>query len=472
MATLSVTPLDDRLLPATGVLLFGNSYTDNSRPDTRVADLVRELAAAAGRPPVVTGVRAPGGETLAGHAAAVDQAAVRAMLPAGQAADLAVFQGQSLEAAAGTVGTETVARFRQGAYDLAADVRGAFPAARVVLYETPARPASAADFYPGFYPAPVAMQADIRDGYLGALGGLRERFGPAVEIAPAGEAFGELGFAADLYLDTGGHPSARGALAVALTVYATAFDDNVSDIPAAAAGPLLASRGLTAADWVAVTPAVDRAVGRAAAAQNERFVRQLYLDVLGRPADAGGLGLFLGRLTDGSLDRRQVAQVIVASDEYARRAVGTQYRQYLGRPADADGLRHFTGQLLAGQGLDRVRVGLVGSDEYFARAGGTPAAFVRQLYRDALGRQADPDGLDHWTGHLAAGASRSDVTDAVLGSTEGRQRQVRADYAGLLRRPADAGGLNAFVGLLRQGVRYQDYLVLLLESSEYYNQWA
>jgi hypothetical protein len=47
-------------------------------------------------------------------------------------------------------------------------------------------------------------------------------------------------------------------------------------------------------------------------------------------------------------------------------------------------------------------------------------AFVQQLYRNALGRDAEDAGLGFWTGLLGRGTSRADVLLSVSDSPEHR----------------------------------------------------
>ena len=47
-----------------------------------------------------------------------------------------------------------------------------------------------------------------------------------------------------------------------------------------------------------------------------------------------------------------------------------------------------------------------------------PAPYVAQLYRDFLGREADYNGLAHWSGRIDAGESRAAAAEAFMGSPE------------------------------------------------------
>jgi len=77
---------------------------------------------------------------------------------------------------------------------------------------------------------------------------------------------------------------------------------------------------------------------RAALTANQRFVNQLYLDLLQRPADAAGLAA-LSRLLDRGTSRTAVAREILDTVELRGRVIGMFYQEYLGRDVDTGGLR-------------------------------------------------------------------------------------------------------------------------------------
>src|SRR5262245_50553328 len=56
--------------------------------------------------------------------------------------------------------------------------------------------------------------------------------------------------------------------------------------------------------------------------------------------------------------------------------------------------------------------------------GGLHPALVQQLYRDLLGRDADPGGLSSWTGLLDGGLRREAVVLGIEDSLEYRTQQV------------------------------------------------
>src|SRR5207253_11250738 len=85
----------------------------------------------------------------------------------------------------------------------------------------------------------------------------------------------------------------------------------------------------------------DTTVG-AALSPNERYVWQVYFDLLQRTVDPGGLAYWAGQLDDG-LPREQMATALVHSDEYLATIVRPAYVQFLGRDAEATGLAFWIG---------------------------------------------------------------------------------------------------------------------------------
>jgi hypothetical protein len=204
----------------------------------------------------------------------------------------------------------------------------------------------------------------------------------------------------------------------------------------------------------------------APATPGQRFVAQLYRDLLGREPDLLGL---LGWSTwlDQGASREQVALGIEGSPEYLGGQVGALYLRLLHRPPDpaAGG---FVNLLLAGGTLGQVAALIAGSPEYFqARGGGTADGFLGALYQDALGRPADPVGLADALQGLAAGMTPAQVADAVFHSAEYDADVVGGFYLRFLRRPADPGGLQEAVAGLLGGRRTEDALAVILGSDEY-----
>ncbi len=198
------------------------------------------------------------------------------------------------------------------------------------------------------------------------------------------------------------------------------------------------------------------------------FVGQLYQDLLGRPAEDGGLTYWTGLLQGGS-NREQIVQGIVNSDEYHGRQVQQLYHTYLHRDVDPVGLSTFSGLLAQGGTVEQVQALIVGSPEYWQNeGGGTNAGFLTALYHDVLGRDIDAVGQQVFGQALNQGMTPAQVAALVFQSDEYRQDWVQAAYGQLLHRPTDPTGLAAFTGALQQGVADAAVLAAIAGSSEYF----
>jgi len=99
-------------------------------------------------------------------------------------------------------------------------------------------------------------------------------------------------------------------------------------------------------------------------------------------------------------------------DRDAQRTVRRWYERYLGREPDPYS-GSWAAALQQGQSPEQVLSGILGSDEYYRRAGGTPRDFVRQLYEDLVGRPPTRAEMDSWARQVYYG-NRADVAYSLL----------------------------------------------------------
>jgi hypothetical protein len=201
---------------------------------------------------------------------------------------------------------------------------------------------------------------------------------------------------------------------------------------------------------------------------NQRYVSQIYLDLLQRSVDPTGLADW-SRLLDQAMPRTQFVQLIERSLEYRTDVVQGLYRKVLGRGADPTGLTVWVNYLSQGNTADQLEAAILGSDEYYATAGGgTNTGFVQALYVLVLNRTVDTTGTQAWGQALAQNTPRSAVAAAILGSIEADTLEVQALYNQLLHRPAESAGLGTWVNALQRGLRREDLLAAIVSSDEYY----
>jgi len=99
-------------------------------------------------------------------------------------------------------------------------------------------------------------------------------------------------------------------------------------------------------------------------------------------------------------------------DREADRTVRGWYERFLGREPDSSAAGWVQG-LQSGQDPEQLLAGILGSDEYYTRAGGTPRGFIQRLYLDLLTRRPTPREEDYWLRRMYHD-SRTDVAHALL----------------------------------------------------------
>ncbi|MET0376367.1 MAG: DUF4214 domain-containing protein, partial [Rhizorhabdus sp.] len=167
------------------------------------------------------------------------------------------------------------------------------------------------------------------------------------------------------------------------------------------------------------------------------FVEYLYVHALGRASDSVGKAGWVNWIDSGAMTRGQVvlgfsdsvehraltlseadAGYFVYDKDYA--AIASLYDTFADRLPDTGGLTAWTEAFKSGaQSLTQIAQGFADSGEFRAEiAGKSNAQIVQQIYHNALGRDADPDGLANWTHLLDAGASYGTLLSAFSASVE------------------------------------------------------
>jgi uncharacterized protein (TIGR03118 family) len=202
---------------------------------------------------------------------------------------------------------------------------------------------------------------------------------------------------------------------------------------------------------------------------DERWVNELFHDLLGRQADMGALTLFAGLAASGN--REQVIADIENSNEYRTDQVESLYEHYLHRAADPGGLAYFVSVLQSGGTVEQVATALASSPEYFAdRGGGTIDGFLDALFQDALGRAVDSGARQFFDQALADGATTAQVAAIVFSSPEYLSDVVNNIYLGFLDRPADSSGLGFWSSQLAQGATDGQIIAAVTASDEYFDK--
>ena len=186
-------------------------------------------------------------------------------------------------------------------------------------------------------------------------------------------------------------------------------------------------------------------------------VRLIYLHLLGREPDEGGLNFWAGKLAEPGNTVAGIARSLADAaqgadgEAFAARvddAVGQTYGDfidvlyagYYGRGSDESGRDFWIDQLIASGGdIDPV-VSAFGDSAEFREAyeGLDSEAQVTQLFQNLFGRLPDPGGLAFWSGQLDDGAV--DLSQVALAVAQGASG---ADVAALAETVRDLNGENA-----------------------------
>ncbi len=212
-----------------------------------------------------------------------------------------------------------------------------------------------------------------------------------------------------------------------------------------------------------------------AESDNAVFVSSLYLNILGRPADAGGLTAYTNAI-DGAMNPvlPTVMNYFVNSTEYLSDLVNLPttgyFPHFLGRSASPSDLSFWVGQLQAGMTNEQAIATIVGSAEYFSTKGhNNITTFVQAGYEDILGRAADTGGLNLYVNALNAGTlTRTAVATILLSSNEYRTNLVNADFQTYLNRPTGPNDISFWVGQLQAGATDEQLITRIGGSIEGY----
>jgi hypothetical protein len=212
---------------------------------------------------------------------------------------------------------------------------------------------------------------------------------------------------------------------------------------------------------------------------NADYIEAVYRAVLDRNADSGGLTTWTNLLSSGALSRLQVVQGIRNSPEHFTQEIDDFYFTLLGRPADAGGLNSWVAQLQNGVREEQIAFDFLDSAEYLSKG---DKFFVDSMYRSLLGRPFDSAGEASWLSQLGDDTSGKPTHPAVLTheqvildflySKESLTRLIAGYYQVFLQRLADSGGLNSWLGQLKQGLPFLTIGQEFLASDEFYNRAA
>jgi hypothetical protein len=211
--------------------------------------------------------------------------------------------------------------------------------------------------------------------------------------------------------------------------------------------------------------------GRASAqplTPNQKFVNQIYLDLLHRPADPGALSTLGSALDSASITRTQAAAAVTSSDEFLNGQVTGFYQLLVHRSPVSAEAPNAVNLIKLGLTFEATQAGIAGSGEYFAnRSGSTNDGFLDAIFADELKRTVDPGSRTTFD-TLLASQTRTQVAQIILTSAEYRQDLVSTYFNEFLRRNPSGTDTTNGVNFLNSFTD-QNYINSILGSTEYFN---
>jgi len=200
---------------------------------------------------------------------------------------------------------------------------------------------------------------------------------------------------------------------------------------------------------------------------NDRWINQLYTDLLGRPADAAALSTLNGLLTGGAT-RASVASVVLASAEYRQRLLTDFYSTFLHRPISAAEVSFWGPAFASGMTDEQIEAQILASPEYFALGGSTNSSWINRVFNEVLGRSPSSTEMSAYLTLLGSN-SRLSVGLSILNSGEAITRRVQQAYPRFLHRTATPVEQTTFIAALLGGVTDEQFLAQLVSADEYFN---
>jgi monoamine oxidase len=208
------------------------------------------------------------------------------------------------------------------------------------------------------------------------------------------------------------------------------------------------------------------------------FVMQMYRDFLTREGDAAGVDFWVGRIDRGERTRAQMAEEYVNSQEFQGRIAPVVRLMFAMDRVVPPFAPVFANVALRDGGTNLDSIGRTLYSEsprkpvYDAQ---NDAAFVTGFYRDLLGRAPtateQSDGEQAVAVHLRGGFVAQLTNSQEYAARTRNEVYVAMMYMGMLRRAAEQGGFDYWVGVMRGGQSGLGLVQAFLDAPEYRNRF-
>ena len=208
---------------------------------------------------------------------------------------------------------------------------------------------------------------------------------------------------------------------------------------------------------------------------DQRFINEVYRDLLGRGAEASGLNYWTSHLTRG--DNRSKVVLDIENDmafaERRKDEVRTVFLALLQRPAEPAAVDFYANMMVHGDTMAQVEGMLAGSPEYFQKhAGGSNQGWLNSLFHDALGRNVDPASSPGLLQKLNQGVSRAQLADTIFGSPEYLRDFTNKAYGRYLGTTAGPAASGVSSSAMRSKTPDHEVIATVLASNQYFARIA
>lgn len=194
-----------------------------------------------------------------------------------------------------------------------------------------------------------------------------------------------------------------------------------------------------------------------------RWLRCLYLDLLNREPDQGGINYYIDLISRGTATKESIVDILLRSHEYCNIIVNSFYNLYLERQSDPGGLQFYSNLLRNGTPFQNIIISLCDSQEYKSKYP-VPDEFVKSLYFKLLGRPPEPGAVENHS-LRTGGQSTTDAIKQFLTSPEYGQKVTIEYFRKFLGRDQNLG--TYYSERIQNGLPLQAFIKELITSEEY-----
>jgi Uncharacterized protein with SCP/PR1 domains len=218
----------------------------------------------------------------------------------------------------------------------------------------------------------------------------------------------------------------------------------------------------------------------------EQFVARFYTHILEREFDESGLAYWTNLLTSGKITAADMGQAMLLSPEFRAKTVSDTayleilYKVFMNRTPSGGEVSYWRNYLVSGASRKAILARFLGSEEFtnISRQYGVSrgsitltenreinlnlTAYIYRCYHEILGRNADIEGLNYWTGLIISQKmTANQVTQSFLSSSEYRNKNTTnlayldTLYRTYMGRQGDTEGLRYWENQLKSGVSRQ-----------------